>query len=140
MWSHSGVTGHLHGNVQAVRACGRAGYGDDSSVRFGGRWAETYTSDGATRRPSTLCSKPCAATCSPKAWGMSGQGSQVKSLNLVQLCAHIGETDCSVSSCPPGGGVTAPPYGGRMAINPSTSLRTGVQGWEGDFVVSSVER
>jgi hypothetical protein len=47
--------------VQAVRACGRAGYGDNSSVRFGGRWVETYTSDGATRRPSTLYPKPVSA-------------------------------------------------------------------------------
>jgi hypothetical protein len=41
-------------NVRVVRVYWRAGYGDDSSVRFGGRWAETYTSDGAARRPSTL--------------------------------------------------------------------------------------
>lgn len=44
--------------VRAVRAYWRTRYGDNSSVRFGGRWAETYISDDATRRPSTLYSKP----------------------------------------------------------------------------------
>jgi hypothetical protein len=62
--------------VQAVRACGRAGYGDNSSVRFGGRWVETYTSDGATRRPSTLYPKLHTATKSPNVQGMGRQGSQ----------------------------------------------------------------
>ena len=35
--------------------CWKAGYGANSSVRFGGRWAETCFSDEVTRRPSTLC-------------------------------------------------------------------------------------
>jgi hypothetical protein len=48
---------------------------------------------------------------------MSRQGSQVNDLNLVQLSVHIGETDCSVSSYPPGGGVTAPLYCGRLAMH-----------------------
>ena len=46
---------------------------------------------------------------------MSGQDSYVKCLNLVQWCVHIGETVHSVSSYPPGGGVTAP-HCGRLAI------------------------
>ena len=30
---------------------------DNLPVRFGERWAETYTSNGATRRPSTLSAR-----------------------------------------------------------------------------------
>jgi hypothetical protein len=54
---------------------------------------------------------------SPGVRGMSGQGSQVKGLNLAQLCVQVGATSkLLVNSYPPGGGESALPYGGRMAL------------------------
>ena len=58
-------------------------------------------------------------------------------MNPVQLCVQVGETSkLLVNSYPPGGGERALPYGGRLAINPSASLRAGVQGVKGNKLLA----
>jgi hypothetical protein len=54
---------------------------------------------------------------SPGVRRMGGQGSQVKCLNLVQLCVQVGAVSkLLANSYPPSGGERVLPYGGRMAI------------------------
>jgi hypothetical protein len=59
------------------------------------------------------------AQCDRVAWRVGDEWVRfaVKLMNLIQLCVQVGETSkLLVNSYPPGGGESALPYGGRLAI------------------------